>query len=1576
MSTRMRMLVIATLIFLSSAAAIAQPDPTTERGIRPGLAYRVEGLDHVNLFNGTMTLNIPLGQSYPVNGLLSYSFMASYGTNSWDSGAHDYQYNTTDGIVHETRQYSYPSTSANAGFGWIVTLGRIEFPTTGGVTTGELTYVAPDGGRHEFSSSVLHPNDPNETPTAGVSYTTDGTYLRMKTFATEYRVEFPDGTAHRFDLSGRLFRMEDPFLNHVDIAYLKRFQVDPPSGNAALDNCTVWKITDSVGREHRVYFRPGWRTLEEWWKDDDPEPHKVDHELVDKVVLASFGSTTAQYTFNYVPETLPENVTYDTSGKPNVVHRTSRRCKAGKLDGFTPHYETVGILESIAMPHGASYSMVTSRGADPSACTFTVNGGHTGNLTRLVLPTGGRIDWTYQVYPLVYSSGPLSGGTSFNPGLATRVTRLENSDTSPPVHVTEYAVGKLDEGLMASDVYRLVTNKDGNGTVFNATKHYFSACQSQSNCTNAMPGEYGLPLTRAFPSEGGGFRSVDVLVPDANGNLVTKRRTYVRYEADVLLGAVQIWGSINQRPWYERTVYDDDSGRFAEVTHSDYDGLGHFRTSVTGGNFEKGNVRTTYTNYNPGAGTFALDANGNLLPGYNLPTGISWILHDYDIQRITEGTQTSESLSCFSSASGRLTSRRTYKNFGQSPTESGQDLLTVFTYDASGNRTTEQYFGGNVAAPSHTCGQTHSDETYRIENRYENGAPATSWYTNASGGPLSFYTTDTVIDQNTGLISKARGFRANPNGTDGLETIYTYDKLGRVTDAVSARMKVHYDYSLQPPKITTTERKSNNTLIRQSTTEFDGLGRNTLETRSMPESVTASRSTQYNGMGWKTQITEWGASAPTLFKYDAFGRATRIQAPDQSESDAATVSYTGLSSVTRTTKVRTSGSATSFTFSSAPTLEEYDRQGRLIRVTEPPQTVGGTRPITEYTYDAGSRLTIVCANKSGSTCGQTRTFSYDNRGLLTGESHPESGPVTYENHDARGHVGRRYLATGSFDLRFTYDEAERLTHVDEGLTATTTRPLKRFVFGTANSGSNLKNGQLETAMRWNWLPIGYTVQVAEDYTYTDPDGRPSTLTTLDYICELNVDCTPMRPVTRTHEFQQSFVYDELGATTTVNYPTCLTVCNGLSSRAVTNVYSNGFLKEVSWTGNTNSLTYHPSGMVKSVSHSNGVTDTQHVDPRVPTRPERIVTTNIEQAGCVAPAFTLQPQTTTITSGSVELQAAAVGETGSTITYTWYQGIAPDTSTQIGTGPSKVVTPTTTTSYWVRASNSCGTANSQTATVTVCAIPSIGTGPTNQSITLGQTKRLSASNITGSAPISYQWYVSNNGVDTPISGATADRIDVSPTTTTTYRLRATNSCGFDTDPAVVTVHQPPTVPANVVATYDAALGKVRVTWTASSSSAGIDAYVIERVRAGVVQTYTSTSTAWDDPTAVMGSAYFYRVRARDANDALSSWSTRDVASLRVFTDQVVDGSTQIKGVHVSELRQAIDAVRVAAGLGAAWTSYAPATGLVDDSHFSQMRDRLNDARQAFALDPVDFTQVVTPGWTVHRNHILELRAGVK
>jgi hypothetical protein len=85
-----------------------------------------------------------------------------------------------------------------------------------------------------------------------------------------------------------------------------------------------------------------------------------------------------------------------------------------------------------------------------------------------------------------------------------------------------------------------------------------------------------------------------------------------------------------------------------------------------------------------------------------------------------------------------------------------------------------------------------------------------------------------------------------------------------------------------------------------------------------------------------------------------------------------------------------------------------------------------------------------------------------------------------------------------------------------------------------------------------------------------------------------------------------------------------------------------------------------------------------------------------------PIISVQPQSQTIvTNHTATLQVVATGP--GALAYQWYQGTSPSTTTPIaGANGSSYTTPllTATTRYWVRVSNTAGSVDSSTATITV------------------------------------------------------------------------------------------------------------------------------------------------------------------------------------------------------------------------------------------------------------------------------------
>jgi YD repeat-containing protein len=1601
----MRRLSLALFVALMLFPALidAQQSPNDERGVTPGKSYLMGELDVINTFNGNLNVTIPIGQSFRVNGALSYSFALHYGGNAWDFGTHEV-YPPTSATDRPPVQYSYafPARGNNAGMGWRLTLGEFFPHGTNPFVGGLRTYVAPDGGQHVFTGK-LHEVDPNEPP--GAAYTTDGTYLRLTTATTSpvtYRIEFPNGLISTFDSDGHLTETADRFGNWMRVAYGTQIAGDPYPASEK------WDVSDSLGRHHYVYFRPSVSYME--GDDDFSFPPANGHTMIDRVEIAAFGGNRATYQFNY-------------DGVPNAQTFISRRCGTDRDVSKTT---SISLLSSVVLPGNfGQYSITYDKGDQQNCSSLWMGSDSTfsGNLRSMTTPINTTFAYTYAPNNYPSPTGDNAYDLPVHNWAAAVRSRIVTAPAPGATATTEILsnttynteLGDLSGINGTQELVRQVERRSATGSLISATRHYFTKCASTQLCTYA--GEYGLPFTRYYrsPGAGGPFLSTEEYEPvNVNGilTLTMRRSTWVRYEADRILTSNPLGSTSNARPAYNKTIYED--GKFADETLSEFDGLGHYRKAVTGGTFTAGNQKTTYTAFNPGRGIFGITSSGAMLSTFAmLPTSSPWILNTFTNQTVREANKPTLTTNVCFDTNGFVTSRRALQSTSATPAESANDLLAVFVADAQGNLSSERYWGGdnpNVAGthplaatytPAPTalvCGAVPSGEAFRIDHTYANSAHQTATYFEGNNQSATFRNVQNVVDS-VGLVSQSveRAVVGSSGGaSDGLKTDYSYDLLGRLKDVTPLSPSVagitrgaatRYTYSMQPPKLTV-EARVNGVAITQTVTEFDGLGRPRFETMRLPGGGTTTRETRYDTAGRTVAVSEPGSSTHlTAIDYDWLDRVTKITRPDGASDSRG---YTGVAAVTRTATVQTPFGPTDVT-----TTEQYDRQGRLVRVIEPNAIA------TAYDYDSAGKLSSVCMKEIGGTCGQLRTFNYDGRGLLTSEVHPETGPggngATSYRYDSRGHTIRKTIdgtPADKFDTSYLFDREERLVGVYEAGTA---RPLKAFSFGTSNGATNYSNGQLIQSIRYNWMlpPPGQTVlyafQATENFTRGERDGGVSVKRTYVTSCVVDVthDCRAAATGTIINDFTQSFEYDELGATKTLNYPTCLSGCGTttLPARTVTNQRSEGLLTSVAWGGaESASFAYSLSGMLSTIQRSSGVTDLLSYKEAMPSRLQSISTSGTNSATCVAPTFSQQPGSQTITVGSaLTLSALASGETGS-ITYQWYQKTGSTWSVFGAASLSSTLTtyPSQTTSYKVNASNSCGNRDSDTAVVTLCTGPSVVSLSPNQTITRGQTIPLSVS-AAGSSPFEYQWYDHSTGSLQLIPGATASALSVAPSTTSSYTVRITNPCGSVTSTdVVVTVVNAPTAPSAVNAHWSAG-SAVEVTWGASTtqSGTGIARYEVERINDGaVINAGVPSPLRFADPSALLGKAYAYRVRAVDGNGIAGPYSIPDLTVTMTFADDPVygaaapQGATLIRGIHIGDLRRAVDAVRGVAHLSPVWSSYAAATGLIFAEDVASLRSVLAQARTQLGLSNVTFTNVVQTNAPIRAADINELRSAVK
>lgn len=168
-----RILFFPLAIFLLCALpAFAQgggePREPLARGFKPNRVFDFNGVDSVNLYNGNLTLSIPIGQEYPVGGNVSYRFRLVHNLRVWEIVQTPREQEEGDsGPGPQKPEYDThpePSPISNAGLGWTLTFGMLfepgtmpaDYPTFSG-----WTYVDPSGARYVFEPHFRGLSDGN-----------------------------------------------------------------------------------------------------------------------------------------------------------------------------------------------------------------------------------------------------------------------------------------------------------------------------------------------------------------------------------------------------------------------------------------------------------------------------------------------------------------------------------------------------------------------------------------------------------------------------------------------------------------------------------------------------------------------------------------------------------------------------------------------------------------------------------------------------------------------------------------------------------------------------------------------------------------------------------------------------------------------------------------------------------------------------------------------------------------------------------------------------------------------------------------------------------------------------------------------------------------------------------------------------------------------------------------------------------------------------------------------------------------------------------------------------------------------
>jgi hypothetical protein len=177
----------------------------------------------------------------------------------------------------------------------------------------------------------------------------------------------------------------------------------------------------------------------------------------------------------------------------------------------------------------------------------------------------------------------------------------------------------------------------------------------------------------------------------------------------------------------------------------------------------------------------------------------------------------------------------------------------------------------------------------------------------------------------------------------------------------------------------------------------------------------------------------------------------------------------------------------------------------------------------------------------------------------------------------------------------------------------------------------------------------------------------------------------------------------------------------------------------------------------------------------------------------APMITSQPADQVVCEGGSAAFTVSASSAGP-LSYQWRKN---GSNIPGATSPSYTVNPVSTGdagNYTCVATNSCGSATSSAASLTVGTVPVVTDDPDSQTVCQSEFAVFTVS-ATGSGPLSYQWR--KNGSNIP--GATSLRyviFPVAPDDEGSYQCVVTNSCGSDTSSvATLTVNAPPVITGN-------------------------------------------------------------------------------------------------------------------------------------------------------------------------------------
>ena len=587
-------------------------------------------------------------------------------------------------------------------------------------------------------------------------------------------------------------------------------------------------------------------------------------------------------------------------------------------------------LQSIVLPDLTAWTFEhDSRSpGDPSTVNY-------GDLTKVTLPTGGTISYSWQNWP----PGPQAGYASVSRGVSTRTINANDgtgdhkwtyqfSGITPPssttTTVTEPIVAPASTG--AKSIYTFAGGYETQSQEFDSSGNLLKTTQTQySGLPNAVAGGSAVPVVVTTTLSNGLISEVDKSYLGVNSTGANSSFTY------------EFFGVNYTSPMASPTdeyVYDYGAGQHGPLLrhmHTDYE----FQTNP---NFLTLNLISSVHDqitYDGAGSQMAKTTYGYDESGLG-SSGVSTQFNSSPINGTTRGNQTSVQR-WLNTTNSSITSTATYFNSGT--LQSSTDPLlrtTTHSYDT--------FYAG--AYPTMTC------------------SPQTGGIAHCVTGTYDFNTGVLTSLTNENAIQLASG---NSPGDAAHTSNVAYDSMLRITsatappDPANGGMQAQTSFTFSAPNVfpLSVQRTKSITggLVDSAKNFFDGLGR-VYQSQHVLPGGTAEVDTQFDpdGHTWKVSNPYFSTSDPT------YGITTNL--------------YDALDRVTQTT--RQDGSITSITYDQAVpgvagvctvSTDEAGNQrracsnalGRLTEVDEPGGPDSGVPATASVTISGAFNSTWVAA---------------------------------------------------------------------------------------------------------------------------------------------------------------------------------------------------------------------------------------------------------------------------------------------------------------------------------------------------------------------------------------------------------------------------------------------------------------------------------------------------------------------------------------------------------------------------------------------------------------------------------------